>query len=140
MCVKLPHGDLNLDPCPLHLKSTYTCRVIIASRCVAVNHMDLNRWFCAYAFKYYQTSEFDRHLPLLEHFIHIEIIRYIWSSRKWYFLLSYEWWIHMNPNTSIISETYLDASGQDDAVIHSLTFITHTFQVSSNGGGFRKFF
>ena len=138
MCVKLPLEGLNFGPCLLHLKITYTCREITTSRCAAANHMDLNRWFCAYAFKYYQTSELDRHLPLLEHFIHMEIIRYIWSSRKWYFLLSYEWWIHMNPNISIISET--DASGQDDAVIHSLTFITHTFQVSPNGGGFRKFF
>jgi len=46
----------------------------------------------------------------------------------------------MNPNNSIISETYLDVSGQDDVVIHSLTFIMHTFQVSPNGGDFRKFF
>ena len=32
MCVKLPSGDLNPDPYPPHLISTYTCRVTIAPR------------------------------------------------------------------------------------------------------------
>ena len=35
MCVKLPHGDLNSDPCPPphpHPTSTYTYEVIIALR------------------------------------------------------------------------------------------------------------
>ena len=32
MYVKLPLGDLNSDPCPPHLTSTYTCRVMIAPR------------------------------------------------------------------------------------------------------------
>ena len=31
MCVKLSLGDLNPDPCILHSRSIYTCRVIIAS-------------------------------------------------------------------------------------------------------------
>ena len=30
MCVKLPPEDLNLDPCPPHPTSTYTCEVTIA--------------------------------------------------------------------------------------------------------------
>ena len=32
MCVKLPLGDLNPNPYPLHLTSIYTCRVTIMSR------------------------------------------------------------------------------------------------------------
>ena len=28
MCVKLPLGDLNPDPCPPHSTSTYTCGAI----------------------------------------------------------------------------------------------------------------
>ena len=32
MCVKLPLGDLNPDPCPPHSTSTYTCGVTIAPR------------------------------------------------------------------------------------------------------------
>ena len=32
ICVKLPSGDLNPDPCPPHPTSTYTCRVIIAPK------------------------------------------------------------------------------------------------------------
>ena len=31
MCVKLPPGDLNPDPCPPHPTSTYTCGVTIIS-------------------------------------------------------------------------------------------------------------
>ena len=31
MYVKFPFGNLNLDPCPSHPTSTYTCRVTIAS-------------------------------------------------------------------------------------------------------------
>ena len=32
MCVKLPLGDLNPDPCPPHPTSIYTCGVTTASR------------------------------------------------------------------------------------------------------------
>ena len=32
MCMKLPPGDLNLSPCPLHSTNTYTCGVTIALR------------------------------------------------------------------------------------------------------------
>ena len=32
MCVKLPPGDLNPDPCPPHPTSTYTCGMTIAPR------------------------------------------------------------------------------------------------------------
>ena len=32
MCVKLPPGDLNPDPCPTHPTSTYTCGVTTAPR------------------------------------------------------------------------------------------------------------
>ena len=32
MCVKLPPGDLNTDPSPPHLTSTYTCGVTITPR------------------------------------------------------------------------------------------------------------
>ena len=32
MCVKLPHGDLNLSPYPTHPTNTYTCGVTIAPR------------------------------------------------------------------------------------------------------------
>ena len=32
MCVKLPHGDLNLSPYPTHPTNTYTCGVTIEPR------------------------------------------------------------------------------------------------------------
>ena len=32
MCVKFPLGDLNLNPCPPHPRSTYICRVTIVQR------------------------------------------------------------------------------------------------------------
>ena len=32
ICVKLPLGDLNPDPCPPHPTSTYTCGVTTAPR------------------------------------------------------------------------------------------------------------
>ena len=32
MCVKLPPGDLNPDPCPPHPTSIYTCGVTTAPR------------------------------------------------------------------------------------------------------------
>ena len=32
MCVKLPPENLNLDPCPPHPTSTYTCEVTITSK------------------------------------------------------------------------------------------------------------
>ena len=32
MCVKLPLGDLNPDPYPLHSTSIYTCRVTITPK------------------------------------------------------------------------------------------------------------
>ena len=43
MCVKLPPGDLNPDPCPSHLTNTYTCGVTIAPRVCggAVDDLDI---------------------------------------------------------------------------------------------------
>ena len=32
MCVKIPSGDLNPDPCPPHPTSTYICRVTTAPK------------------------------------------------------------------------------------------------------------
>ena len=40
MCVKLPLGDLNPDPCPLHSTSIYTCGVSIAPKvCINAYHV-----------------------------------------------------------------------------------------------------
>ena len=39
MCVKLSSGDLNPDPCPLHLTNTYTCGVITTPKVRSGNNI-----------------------------------------------------------------------------------------------------
>ena len=41
MCIKLPLGDLNPDPYPLHPTSTYTCGVTIEPRVCGSQTMSL---------------------------------------------------------------------------------------------------
>ena len=44
MCVKLSLGNLNPDPCPSNLTSTYTCGVTIALRVCGSTKSLLNKW------------------------------------------------------------------------------------------------
>ena len=45
MCVSLPPGDLNPDPCPPHSTSIYTCEVTTAPRCaVSMYYLCINEY------------------------------------------------------------------------------------------------